>query len=96
MTNIKLCIIVPCYNEQEVLPETMKRLSMFLQENSDMLSESSRILFVDDGSRDDTWKMIAARAKADTRIEGLRLAHNRGHQNALWAGMETADRKSVV
>ena len=90
MNDIRLCIIVPCYNEQEVLPETVKRLSAFLMENGDLVSADSRILFVDDGSRDDTWKMIASYAEANKRIEGIRLAHNRGHQNALWAGMETA------
>ena len=90
MKDIRLCIIVPCYNEQEVLPETVKRLGGFLSDNIDLLGEDSRILFVDDGSRDKTWQMISNYAGKDPRIEGIRLAHNRGHQNALWAGMETA------
>lgn len=90
MDKIRLCIIVPCYNEQEVLPETVRRLGGFLSENGDLLSQESRILFVDDGSRDATWRMIGEAAAKDGRIEGVRLAHNRGHQNALWAGMESA------
>ena len=90
MNDIKLCIIVPCYNEQEVLPETVKRLTAFLEDNGDLLGAGSRILFVDDGSRDKTWEMIARYAKENGRVEGIKLAHNRGHQNALWAGMETA------
>ena len=90
MDKSKLCIIVPCYNEQEVLPETVKRLGAFLKDNSDLLDEGSRVLFVDDGSRDATWKLICDCAAGDERFSGIRLAHNRGHQNALWAGMETA------
>lgn len=90
MKDIRLCIIVPCYNEQAVLPETVKRLTAFLGENADLLSGDSHILFMDDGSRDATWQLILDFAAKDARIEGIRLAHNRGHQNALWAGMEYA------
>ncbi len=90
MEKTKLCVIVPCYNEQEVLPETVKRLGAFLDENSDLLSPESRVLFVDDGSRDDTWRLICAASEKDARFEGALLAHNRGHQNALWAGMDSA------
>ena len=88
--NPKLCIIVPCYNEQEVLPETSKRLNAFINENADVLSPDSRVLFVDDGSRDDTWKLISGLSKSSPLFTGIRLSHNRGHQNALWAGMEKA------
>ena len=93
MNDIRLTIVVPCYNEQEVLPETVRCLGAFLQANSDLLSPESRVLFVDDGSRDDTWKLICASADADRRFSGIRLSHNRGHQNALWAGMEEASGK---
>ncbi len=89
MENIVLYIIVPCYNEQEVLEETARRLKAFLDGNADMLSPASRILFVDDGSKDKTWDLISRLTEADACFEGLRLSHNRGHQNALWAGMDT-------
>ena len=90
MNDIRLTIVVPCYNEQEMLPETVRCLGAFLADNSDLLSPESRVLFVDDGSRDDTWKLICAAADGDERFSGIRLSHNRGHQNALWAGMEEA------
>lgn len=86
----KIIIVVPCYNEQEVLPETAKRLKEFLDRNTDVLSPDSRVLFVDDGSRDDTWKLICELCDTSERFEGLRFAHNAGHQNAVWAGMEAA------
>ena len=88
-----LYIVVPCYNEQEVLRDTANVLARFLSDNSDLLSERSRVLFVDDGSRDDTWSIISALCGESRRFEGLRLSHNRGHQNALWAGMDTAKEK---
>ena len=91
MEKTKLCIIIPCYNEEEVLPETLKRLKAFLTQNEDLLSPESRLLFVDDCSRDGTWKLIKAAAREDERVEGISLSHNRGHQNALWAGMEKAN-----
>ena len=62
MNDIRLTIVVPCYNEQEMLPETVRCLGAFLADNSDLLSPESRVLFVDDGSRDDTWKLICAAA----------------------------------
>ena len=84
----KIVIVVPCYNEQEVLPETHRRLGQFLSDNADVLSPDSRVLFVNDGSRDDTWKLIKEFSAADERFEGICFAHNAGHQNALWAGMD--------
>ena len=84
-----LYIIVPCYNEEEVLPETSSRLIAFtdalIAENQ--IDAGSRILFVDDGSKDKTWPLIEGLAARAERVEGLKLAHNAGHQNALWAGM---------
>lgn len=84
-----LYIIVPCYNEEEVLPETAKRLTAFTDALAaeSQIDAGSRILFVDDGSRDRTWSLIEALAEKNARVEGLKLAHNAGHQNALWAGM---------
>lgn len=87
-----LYIVVPCYNEQEVLGETTRRLTAKL---SDMIrggicSPQSRILYVDDGSRDKTWDIITDIFRENQLVCGLKLAHNRGHQNALYAGLMTA------
>lgn len=91
MTDI-LYIVIPCYNEEEVLPETAKRLTekMFALMNDKMISPKSRVLFVDDGSRDTTWAVITALHKENHLFSGLKLAHNRGHQNALIAGLLAA------
>lgn len=91
----KLYVIVPCYNEEEMLPETSGQLKKLLK---DMMAEGeiredSKILFVDDGSRDNTWKLIEALSEEDALFEGLKLAHNAGHQNALWAGMSVVSQK---
>lgn len=87
-----LYIVVPCYNEEEVLPETSKRLKAKLSDlvSAGKVSEDSCILFVDDGSKDRTWEMIAAYHEADGHFSGVRLSRNRGHQNALLAGLMTA------
>ena len=84
-----LYIIVPCYNEEEVLPETNARMNALADAliAEKRIDAASRILFVDDGSRDRTWKLIEELAARTERVEGLKLAHNAGHQNALWAGM---------
>ena len=91
-----LYIVVPCYNEEEVLPETAARLTAFtgalIEEKQ--IDPRSRILFVDDGSRDRTWRLIEELAEKQERIEGLKLAHNAGHQNALWAGMTSVQGKA--
>ena len=84
-----LFIVIPCYNEQEALPITAKRLTEL---TDDMLARgiidpASRIVLVDDGSRDATWQVISDLHAADGRFEGVKLAHNAGHMNALWAGM---------
>ncbi len=87
-----LYLVVPCYNEESVLPETAKRLKEKLQQMADsgLVHENSRILFVDDGSRDKTWSIIEKCYRENEQIEGLKLSHNRGHQNALFAGLMTA------
>ena len=84
-----LFIVVPCYNEQEALPITADRLTSL---TDDMLARglidpASRIVLVDDGSRDATWRVISDLHERDGRFEGVKLAHNAGHMNALWAGM---------
>ena len=85
-----LYIVVPCYNEEEVLPETARRLSELMDSliSFGEVTPESRVLFVDDGSRDATWNIIES--FEDPRFEGAKLAHNAGHQNALWAGMTLA------
>lgn len=88
-----MAVVVPCYNEQEVLPETTKRLSDVLDrlEADELILPNSFILYVDDGSHDATWSLIAA-AHRDRpgRIAGVKLARNAGHQRALLAGIEAA------
>lgn len=81
-----LYIVVPCYNEEECLHETRKRLSKKLGvlESQNIISKNSRIVFVDDGSKDKTWSII--KEKSD-KVIGLKLSRNRGHQNALLAGL---------
>ena len=88
----KLMVVIPCYNEQEVLPETSKRLKekMTSLVNRGMIAPESRVLLVNDGSRDNTWEMIAQLHKEDPLFEGVKLSRNRGHQNALLAGLMTA------
>ncbi len=94
--NDRLYIVVPCYNEEEVLPETSKRLKEKLLKliAEDKISPLSRILFVDDGSEDGTWRMIRALADEDTHFCGISLSRNRGHQNALLAGLMTVRGKA--
>ncbi len=88
----KLYIVVPCYNETEVLPETNKRLLEKLNRmvGASLIAPTSRILYVDDGSKDGTWSMISSMCEASDRVCGLKLSRNRGHQNALLAGLFTA------
>lgn len=87
-----LYIVIPCYNEQEVLPVTKP---MFLNKLNHLIargkvSEQSRILFINDGSRDSTWDLIQEFANQEEKIEGISLSRNRGHQNALLAGLMEA------
>lgn len=87
-----LYIVVPCYNETEVLRETTKRLSdkMDRMHQAGLISDESRIMYVDDGSRDGTWELIQTLHEEDPRVSGVKLSRNRGHQNALLAGLMTA------
>jgi len=87
-----LYIVVPCYNEEAVLPETSKRLKAKVESlvAAGKISPQSRIMFVNDGSKDRTWEMIAELHKSDPVFSGVNLSRNRGHQNALLAGLMTA------
>lgn len=87
-----LTIVVPCYNEEEVLPETISELNDLLTDlvNDKAVSPKSKILFVDDGSKDQTWEIIYKEGLRKEHVRGLKLARNAGHQNALLAGLFTA------
>ncbi len=87
-----LYFVIPCYNEQEVLPETSKRLLAKLQSliQAGQVSGNSRILFVDDGSKDTTWQIISDLHQQDPHYSGLKLSRNKGHQNAVLAGLSYA------
>lgn len=97
--NNTLYIVVPCYNEEEVLPETARRLRAKLEQlmAAEKISADSRVLFVNDGSRDRTWELISAFHRDCPLFCGVDLTRNRGHQNALLAGLMTAkDRADAV
>lgn len=97
MEKSNLLIVVPCYNEEEVLRETTTRLSALLHTMTEEgLIGSGRILYVDDGSRDNTWNLIESFVAGGLPVGGLKLAHNVGHQQALWAGLEYAAVNSDV
>lgn len=87
-----LYLVIPCYNEQEVLPETSKRLLQKMTSLMDrgMISPESKIMFVNDGSKDRTWEMIEALHEKNPIYQGVKLSRNRGHQNALLGGLMTA------
>jgi glycosyltransferase involved in cell wall biosynthesis len=90
---IALSIVVPCYNEEEVLSETAKRLEEKINAliSRRVISDRSTIIFVDDGSADKTWKIIAAlHAQKPEIFSGIKLSKNRGHQNALLCGLFSA------
>jgi glycosyltransferase involved in cell wall biosynthesis len=93
-----MTIVVPCYNEEAVLAETTRRLLALLDrlEASGQLAAGSCVLLVDDGSRDRTWELIREHHGRDTRIRGLKLSSNRGHQIALVAGLFAADADVMV
>ena len=92
----RLYIVVPCYNEEQVLPATAERLKekMTALIGAGTIAKDSRVLFVDDGSKDGTWSIIAGLNAADGLFEGVKLSRNRGHQSALLAGMYTATERA--
>jgi glycosyltransferase involved in cell wall biosynthesis len=98
MKPVHLNLIVPCYNEEEVLPETSSQLLTLLDrmQQDGMADARSSITFVDDGSQDRTWQMIEDLNRQDARIHGLKLSRNRGHQNALLAGLLSAQGEVLV
>ena len=91
MNTTQLIIVVPCYNEEEVLTETTRQLTdvlIHMQQRGSIAT--GNILFVDDGSQDHTWQDIEELSLSSSYVKGIKLAHNTGHQQALWAGLEWA------
>lgn len=86
-----LYLVIPCYNEEEVLPETSKRLTEKLGAMIEMglISQDSKIVFVNDGSKDHTWQLIRQYHEENPMIQGINLSRNKGHQSALLAGLMT-------
>lgn len=85
---MKLTIVIPCYNEEQVLPWTLDKLATLIGRLKTEASTDARLLLVDDGSHDRTWELISEAAKTHDYVNGIRLSHNEGHQSALWAGMQ--------
>lgn len=93
-----LYIVIPCYNEEEVLEETTKRLTAKLNEliKNKLISKESKVMYIDDGSKDKTWDIIKKINYENKLFVGLRLSRNRGHQNALLAGLMTAKKYADI
>lgn len=98
MSRPRLSVVVPCFNEQEVLAETAARLQSLLESlvQAGKIDATSNVWFVDDGSRDKTWEIIERLCKESHCIRGVKLSKNRGHQQALVAGLFCADGEAVV
>lgn len=92
MSKNVLYVVVPCYNEEEVLKETTKRLKEKLNHliKEKKISDKSKVMYVNDGSKDKTWEIIKETNKKDKMFTGISLSRNKGHQNALLAGLMTA------
>ena len=95
---IHLAIVVPCFNEEAALPETNRRLLSLLTDltSKQLISSSSCVHYVDDGSSDGTWALVESLAVADGRVHGIKLSRNRGHQFAVLAGLLTVEGDAVV
>ena len=93
-----LYVVIPCYNEEEVLPETARRLKDKMEDliKKRMISEASKVIFVNDGSKDCTWELIEKLHEKDYFYGGINLTRNRGHQNALLAGLMMAKEYAVM
>lgn len=95
----RLYVVIPCYNEEEVLPETAKRIKSKMTEliGNGSIDADSRVCFVNDGSKDKTWEIIKQLHTEDKLFSGINLSRNRGHQNALLAGlMTTMDNADMI
>ena len=95
---MKLGIVIPCYNKEEVLPETIRQMTGLVDRLTSLgkISADSKIFLIDDGSKDRTWELIEYHAARSQHISGIKLSRNRGHQNALIAGLFTADGDALI
>lgn len=93
-----LAIVIPCYNEQEVFPISLATLNNIIDQLIlvKKISKSSYMLFVDDGSHDNTWQLINEESKLNPKVRGIKLSRNKGHQIALIAGLENVDADMIV
>lgn len=93
-----LTIVIPCYNEEDVFAETAKQLTAVLDDLTadKLISAESKLLFVDDGSTDRTWPLIAMESTKNRYVTGLKLARNSGHQKALLAGLDKAKQNRIA
>ena len=93
-----LYLVIPCYNEEEVLEETTKRLKEKLNKliKDKKISKDSKVMYVNDGSKDKTWELIQKISEKDSLFTGITLSRNRGHQNALVAGLMTAKNRADI
>ena len=93
-----LAIVVPCYNEEEILPKTLGVLQALLHDliSKSKISDASKIYFIDDGSKDATWSLLKAAAVEHRDVVGIKLSRNKGHQNALYAGLCTSTEDIIV
>jgi glycosyltransferase involved in cell wall biosynthesis len=98
LASINLGIVVPCFNEEEVLSETNSRLILLLRKMREegLINNQSAIFYVDDGSHDGTWKLIEELSSSHDEVCGIRLSRNRGHQNALICGLMTAPGDALI
>jgi len=94
----ELTIVIPCYNERDVLPETNRRMSELIARliSHHKIADTSHVLYVDDGSKDNTWELIKSFTSSSTKIKGVKLSANRGHQTALMAGLFAATGDVVI
>ncbi len=93
-----LALVVPCYNEEEVIVEATLQFSCLLNKMiaSNKISSKSRLVYVDDGSRDNTWKLINHLSQSNALVVGIKLSKNRGHQNAVLAGMMSVTGDAII
>ena len=91
-------LVIPCYNEEEMLPITSQVLIEKMREliQGGKISPESRVMFVDDGSKDRTWELIEQLNESDDIFTGIKLSRNKGHQNALLAGLMTAKERADI
>ena len=96
--NSLLYVVIPCYNEEEVLEETTKRLKEKMNSliKEKKISKDSKVMYVNDGSKDNTWNLIKKINEKEKLFTGITLSRNRGHQNALLAGLMTAKNYAEV